>query len=341
MMFENDTEQVLPGLAGLNSSDGTYAPSGSDTPPEPDGLPSSDEDAAAAEGEPPCPPTDTDRKLRQRIVRRFEAWLDEVLSDEAPPEGLDAELLAELQADQPPGLAAPGEAPEDLGSLWSAMTALVQETKLQGRTFKQLHESLGPLPESVRGVVSAHGEALAAVHDAASQLDNMHQQQVHQAAETARQQTEAKLVNVLLDVRDRLVRGVDSAGRLLPDARANRPGWLGRLLGLTRQAERATGAAEALLDGCSLSLARLDETLAEIGVSEIPCQHRPFDPQRMTAVAVERTAEWPEGTVVEVYRAGYQWHGCMHRPAEVKVVRRPAEIGSAEAQQEGDSHERR
>jgi molecular chaperone GrpE len=86
-------------------------------------------------------------------------------------------------------------------------------------------------------------------------------------------------------------------------------------------------------------LARLDEALAEIGISEIPCQGRAFDPQRMTAVAVERTAELPEGTVVELYRAGYQWHGRVHRLAEVKVVRRSAEIGSVEEQQEGDGHE--
>jgi molecular chaperone GrpE len=342
-MYDNDAQSVLPAAAGWEPADRRRVPFEGDLAPPASGpLPADDANAAAdaAGGEMPSRSEDADRRFRERIVRRFQAWLDEVLSDEAPPEGLDAEILAELQSAQPADPDAPAQAPEDLGSLWSAMTALAQETKLQGRTFKQLHESLEALPASVRGVVSAHGEALAAVRDAACHMDDLREEQVRRAAETARQETEGKLVNVLLDVRDRLTRGADAAGRLLAAAGAESPNWLGRLLRPGRGPARAAAAAEALLDGCTLSLARLEEALGAIGVSESPCQGQPFDPERMTAAAVERTADVPEGTVVEVYRAGYQWHGRVHRLAEVKVARRPASGGPDEAREDSDGRER-
>ena len=41
----------------------------------------------------------------------------------------------------------------------------------------------------------------------------------------------------------------------------------------------------------------------------------------MTAVEVEETDAVPEGTVVGVFRGGYEWEGQMYRPAQVKVAR--------------------
>jgi molecular chaperone GrpE (heat shock protein) len=45
----------------------------------------------------------------------------------------------------------------------------------------------------------------------------------------------------------------------------------------------------------------------------------------MTAVEVEETAVVPEGTVMGVYRNGYEWEGEVYRPAQVKVARSPKE----------------
>lgn len=274
--------------------------------------------------------TDRERKdtpLRGRILRRFEAWLDEVLADEAPPHGLDAEILSQLEADAPPGGDGPAGPDRDLFSLWSAVIALTQETKLQGREFKRLREGLSPvgqLPDSVRDVLSANEQALGAARDATRQIGRMHERQLREAAETARRQAESSLLDVLLDVRDRLVRGAGSARLLLASGRAGKGGWLGRLFGKAPAPGPADRAAEALLEGYSLSLAHLEDALAAMGISEICCASREFDPRRMTAVDVERNADAPDGTVVEVYRAGYEWHGRVYRPAEVKVARRPA-----------------
>ena len=68
---------------------------------------------------------------------------------------------------------------------------------------------------------------------------------------------------------------------------------------------------------------RLDEVLAQFDVRKIVCQGEPFDPGSMHAVDVEETEQAAEGTVVEVYRAGYEWKGEVYRPAQVKVARKP------------------
>ena len=47
----------------------------------------------------------------------------------------------------------------------------------------------------------------------------------------------------------------------------------------------------------------------------------------MTAIAVRETDEVPEGTVVEVYRNGYEWESEVYRPAQVKVARPGARNG--------------
>jgi molecular chaperone GrpE (heat shock protein) len=48
----------------------------------------------------------------------------------------------------------------------------------------------------------------------------------------------------------------------------------------------------------------------------------------MHAVDVEETDQEAEGTVLEVYRAGYEWMGEVHRPAQVKVARRPTVVST-------------
>jgi molecular chaperone GrpE len=47
----------------------------------------------------------------------------------------------------------------------------------------------------------------------------------------------------------------------------------------------------------------------------------------MTAVDVEAVDSVPEGTVVEVYRNGYEWNGEVYRTAQVKVARATHGIG--------------
>ena len=72
-----------------------------------------------------------------------------------------------------------------------------------------------------------------------------------------------------------------------------------------------------------MGLDRIDEALQQLGVSEIICEGKPFDPRKMNAVDVEETAEVPDGIVLEVYRTGYMIDTNVLQPARVKVARGP------------------
>lgn len=209
---------------------------------------------------------------RDEILRRFEALLDEVLADEAPPAGLPAVFMAEAEDIEP----APAPGAPDLYSLWSAMTALAQEVKLQGRAFGRLADAVQEGAPPGRPGSPAAGEIPPdhELHDRGEVLD------------------------LLLDIRDRLRRGLASV-----------------------RSHRTQDAAAALEKGYLLGLERLEEALERFEVREIDCAGSSFDPHRMRAVDVEVTTEGRDGAVLEVYRPGYTWRGDIFRPAEVKVAR--------------------
>ena len=81
----------------------------------------------------------------------------------------------------------------------------------------------------------------------------------------------------------------------------------------------------ALKKGYELGLERVDQTLEEWNAREIRCAGQVFDPRRMNAVDRQESSAVPEGTVLEVYRSGYEWNGELFRPAQVKVACAPAE----------------
>jgi hypothetical protein len=232
---------------------------------------------------------------RDEILRRFEAWLDSVLAREEPPRGIAAELLTAVTAET--GASADGQS--DLYSMWAAVTALTQEVKLQGRTFKQLNETLAP------------------VADLAPQLP--------EAQRRAQEQARREMLDVLLDLRDRLGRGLGAArGSQAKMHESLVSTWIARLLARHQSLRHASEGLAALAEGYRISLDRLDDVLAQVDVREITCRGEPFDPRSMHVVDVEETAEAVDGTVVEVYRVGYEWKGEVYRPAQVKVARSPA-----------------
>jgi molecular chaperone GrpE len=281
---------------------------------------------------------------REEILRRFEEWLDGALAAEEPPRGVDAELLAALA-----GASEGGARPEpaDAYSLRAAVTALTQEVKLQGRAFKELHDTLG------------------------SQAERMSERERDLLRENERRETERRvrkeILGVLIDLRDRLGRGLESVRAAEAEAPKTAPrGWRARWFGRPRSPEGEDPAAAALASrfrprspdsedpaaatpaaryarprspegedpaaatlaalkkGYEMGLERLDQTLWEQNAREIPCQGLPFDPLRMNAVDRQESSAVPEGTVIEVYRSGYDWNGEVFRPAQVKVACAPA-----------------
>src|SRR5947208_458566 len=155
-------------------------------------------------------------EIREISLRGFETWLDSALAGEQPPPGLAADLLTAIENGEP---LAPVEGRCDLYALWSAITALTQEVKLQSRTFKEV------------------GDTFAQLHEA---------------------------------------------------------------------------VAAAMVRGSGAELMEVEERV--VGEE--------FDSHRMTAVEREETDSVPEGTVVGVYRNGYEWEGEVYRLAQVKVARR-------------------
>src|SRR6266403_1605821 len=133
--------------------------------------------------------------LREKILRGFEAWLDGAVAGEESPKGIAPELLAGLENGR---LLRPIEGHCDLYSLWSAMTALTQEIKLQSRTSKQVNETL----EQMR---------------VAMQVDSFYARarEQEQEEESSAEQPTGRLVrkeqvDLLLALRDRLERGISS-----------------------------------------------------------------------------------------------------------------------------------
>ena len=238
---------------------------------------------------------------RQQILRRFEEWLDGTIAAEEPPRGVDAEILAVMAGDSE-GPARP--APTAAYSLWAAMTALTQEVKLQGRSFKELNDTLG------------------------SQASRIAERERELQRETERR-CRKEVLGVLIDLRDRLGRGLESvrASEAEVSKAAARRGWRALIVSrLFSQAGEDAAAATlaALKKGYELGLARLDQTLEEFNAREIPCEGQAFDPRRMNAIDRQESSAVPEGTVIEVYRSGYEWNGEVFRPAQVKVSCAPA-----------------
>jgi molecular chaperone GrpE len=125
----------------------------------------------------------------------------------------------------------------------------------------------------------------------------------------------------LMEMRERLLRGLEAArGR-----QELKPGFLDRIFARRwREVEHALSVVRALEDGYRMTLSYLDDLLLQFQVQPIECEGRQFDPRRMHAVDVEETDQAAEGTVVFIYRAGYEWNGEVYRPAQVRVAKRPA-----------------
>lgn len=230
---------------------------------------------------------------REEILSRFEQWLDNALTREDPPAGIDEEILAAITAN-------PADETDGTGdyAMWSAITALTQEVKLQGRAFKELNTTLDV-------------QADRAIDELRTQFGERERVLQRQAEQRSRKE----ILHALLDLRDRLERGLDSAKT--GAARLRHKKWLQRLVG--PDPDPGAEAVQALLKGYELGLERLDQTLNDMNAREIRALGEPFDPRRMNAVDKQESAEVDEGIVLEVYRSGFEWNGEVFRPAQVKV----------------------
>jgi molecular chaperone GrpE (heat shock protein) len=253
---------------------------------------------------------------RGEIIRRFETLLDSVLAGEDPPAGIDAGILQSVLNDRD-SLDSAGDSAGARGcdsyTLWTAMTALTQEIKLQGRAFQELNRSMAAQPEKI-------ADELRAIY---ADRENA------QRRETERR-CRREVLGALIDLRDRLGRGRESVrAREAEITAAKRAGWFSRLSSAifsNRAAGASADAVGAMIRGYELGIERLDQTLNEFNASEIRCEGEGFDPRLMNAIDSEESSAVDPDTVLEVYRSGYEWEGDVFRPAQVKVSRPPAVV---------------
>ena len=273
-------------------------------------------------------PTEAVAPIRERILQRFAAWLDGTLNSEPLPEGIASEIWNDLAVEQKdPGAAQP----TDWYSLWEAMTALTQEIKLQGRSFKQLSDSLAPvasLEGRVDASIRAQAEAVSQALWLAEEARAGRAEREREVRRETEQRVRREMLMVLIEMKDRLSRGLQSLNATRKVNQANdREGWWERLFGSRgKQRQFWLAATDALEKGYTLTLESLEESLQRFDLYEIPCEGQPFDARTMSVVDRQETVAVEEGTVLEVYRAGYEWQDELFRPAQVKVASLPAKL---------------
>ena len=271
---------------------------------------------------------DTKEALRVLILQRFARWLDDVLADEKSLEGVAAELLAELHDVKDSDTAGPNDGAYDLHSTWSAMTALTQEIKLQGRTFKQLSEKIAPfagLNESIDRLVATHREALSNARRIAEEGRSDRARRESDLKLAARNRARRELIGVIVEIRESLLIGLRSAAesqRKL-DEYNNWSRFKKLLTNAIDDQNHKLEIVNSLKKGYRMGLDRIDEALQQLGVNEIVCEGKPFDPRIMNVVDIEESGNVPDGTVLAVYRTGYMIDAEVLQSAQVKVARAP------------------
>jgi len=268
------------------------------TQPEPSLVesPSQSLEADTADMQAPATEDASHAEIRARMLARFEEWLDQTLAGDAPPPGVPHHLLSEAQSDITD---LERGAESDLYALFSALTALTGEIRLQGRAFKQLGELLTPLAETP--------QLIAELRDSVG-------------PDADEQQIPFKEVcQIMIDLHDRLQRGLQTCDEAISAVAIVRGSWWQRILPGKRQSQQLNSPAEALRDAGALTLGRLSAALQGWGVQRIGEIGEPFDPRRMSAVEVREDDSAMPGTVLAVQRSGYALNGNVKATAQVTV----------------------
>ena len=219
-----------------------------------------------------------DDSIKQALLSRFQAYLD--TADTDVPE--------------------PRTETSDLYSIFIEVAGLRSEVRTESRLVKEALDQF-------RGVFDMLQANQASI-----------QQELDRTRSAAREQADAALRPLLLDVidlRDRLVAA-------LTIARAARRGWVVRLW------RRPGSGNEAWQEGLRMTLRRLDQVLLDRRVVPAQLTGRPFDPRRARVVGTSADRSVAGGTVLEEVRTGFLWDDQVLRTADVIVSK--STIGTGE-----------
>ena len=100
---------------------------------------------------------------------------------------------------------------------------------------------------------------------------------------------------------------------------------------------RDESVPEAVREGQALTLRHMAQILDRFSIEVIDPKGKDFDPQLHEAMAMQPTGEFAPGSVMEVFRKGYQMHDRLLRPARVVVAAEPASEEPNGGDEEGNS----
>lgn len=241
------------------------------------------------------------------------------------------DLLAQFRAfleTQPPTEACETQQ-TDLFSLYSELTSLRTEIKLESRQFKATLDLL-------KSVVDTHQEHLD------GELQQYRKEQTAQRREIMR-----ALLLDFLDIRDRLEAAKDFFNKyqnIAEECFMLASGFEQEIFpsrwkrffqheveiattvqksasfnGLQKGLNNLKNGLWKLGEGQAITLRRLDQTLNRYRVHPLEVLHKPLDPHMMRVVEVDNQLDLEEGIVTEEIRKGFLWEEEILRLAEVKV----------------------
>jgi molecular chaperone GrpE len=89
------------------------------------------------------------------------------------------------------------------------------------------------------------------------------------------------------------------------------------------QTELTAESIQNYKEGISLTATELLKTLSRFGVTELPCEGLPFDPNVHEALSSEETDATAPGNITRVFKKAYKLHDRVIRPAQVVVAKAP------------------
>ncbi len=139
-------------------------------------------------------------------------------------------------------------------------------------------------------------------------------------AQSKLQESEDKYLRTLAEYDNFRKRSVKEKESIYADSIADALKNLLPVLDTLERAALAEGDAESLHKGIELTLKSFTDALTKLGVSEIDCLGKEFDPNTQQAVFHVEDEAYGENEVIEVLMKGYEKDGKVIRHPMVKVA---------------------
>lgn len=221
-----------------------------------------------------------DDSIKQALLGRFQAYLD--AADTEPPE--------------------PRDETSDLYSIFIEVAGLRSEVRTESRLVKEALDQF----RGVFDMLQANQANL--------------RQELDRARSSAREQADAALRPLLLDV-------IDLRDRLLAALKLASPPSRGSSRLLSRLLRSPASGQAAWQEGLQMTVRRLDQALLDRRVAPMQLIGQPLDPRRARAVGTSTDTAAPDGTVLEEVRSGFVWDEQVLRTADVIVSKSATRTG--------------